>query len=148
MYILQIEHCQQHEAPNVLFLKEICMFLFLMFLTHTAAHQAIRCDLGMLTDYCSYQGSFFRTLPSSQGQSYLKIFPRHFYIQPRSFEVHLLLAAPNGRRSYNLTRRRVCIFSVPTVHNIATTAENHFLFSSKYRTQRDDNVCRGCVDNP
>lgn len=108
MYIFQIEHCQQHKAPNVLFLKDMHVFVFhvffflfcCMFLTHTATHQAIRCDLGMLTDDCSYHVSFSITLPSSQGQSYLKLFPRHFYISLHSFEVDPFqpqLQANNGR---------------------------------------------------
>lgn len=43
-----------------------------MFLTHTATHQAIRCDLGMLTDDCSYQVSFSMTLPLFTGTKLLE----------------------------------------------------------------------------
>lgn len=136
MYILPIEHCQQHEAPDVLFLKDMhdlgSHVFFIFFLLHVP-HQVIRCDLCMLTDYCSYQVSFSTTLSSSQGeQSYLKLFPRHFSISLHSFEAPILsaekLTQPQTHRDLSVCLACLLYTALPWL------MKTHFLFSSKYWT--------------
>ncbi len=132
----------------MLFLKENMhvfvshLFLFCcMFLTHThtATHQAIRCDLGMLTDYCSYQVSFSTTPPASRGQSYLKLFPRHFYIPALTFifyqQLRAITAVTNSRGDPSVYLACLLYTTMPQQMKIS--------FSSKHRTQRNNNVCRG-----
>lgn len=90
----------------------------------------IRCDLCMLTDYCSYQVSFSTTLLSPRGNkatwnSFRGISRFH------STALKLLFYQQTNWRSHKLTKRPVCMFSVPTVHHIAMTDENPLLIQLK-----------------
>lgn len=87
MYIVEIEHCQQLKAPNVLFRKDMHDFFFshvvfcCMFLTHSANHHSFRGGLSTLTDCTqtvAFHSHFPPLFPPHREQSYLKLFPRHF----------------------------------------------------------------------
>lgn len=140
MYIFQIEHCQQHKAPHVLFLKRdmhVLFFFFHDFFSVACSSHTLRLTrqsgviLACLQTTVAIKSPFLWPSPSSQGQSYLKLFSEAFlYLtSPQGSEVHPFQPQlRNNRRSVfsffsscKLTRIPVCIFSVPTVHHIATT---------------------------
>lgn len=104
-------------------------FSCFLFLLHVP-HQAIRCDLCMLTDYCSYPVSFSTTLPSSRGNEATWNSFRGISLF-RSTALKLLFYQQKNWRSHKLTKRPVYIFSVPTVHHIAMTDENPLLIQLK-----------------
>ncbi len=125
--------CASDKTHMHAFLSHVFGF-WCMLLTHThcyspADHVISACDQSALAINSHFL--WLSLSPLLGDKSYLKLPPRHFYFLLRSFEVHLLSAALNNGNS-ELSRRRVCKFSVPAVHSRGKS----FLIQLKHRMQR------------
>lgn len=122
VYIVPTDHCQQHKAPDVLFLKDMHVFCphvsCCMFITHTLQPRRHPGVFSMLTDYRSYPVFFYNSCLFNREQSYLKLFEALLYSNS-SKQIDIFTP------SRDLSVHSVCLPST-------TLPDEKLLISSKY----------------